>query len=454
MLKSKNMSFDRFKILVVLQVLLIVATVFLVFYTANMEYMLITNISLVLVIIIQTLVLINYVQKTNRDIVKFINEFQFEDSSIILKDNSKNKSFIELYDTLNNLYKRFKQIRFEKERDFYYFQNAFKHTSTALIAYNEAGEVEMINEKAKEILGIKSAKKITDLFSNHNEFYQLVQKIDLGKTQVLKYISRGKLSLLSVHTTGFKYKTKTIRLLSIQNIQNELEEKEIETYQKLIKILTHEISNSVSPINLVTSSMLQQLDEKAASNAEVNLSENELSDFNEALNAIRKRSRGLADFIEKYRELTQIPTPEIGDVNLKELVNEVIGISSQDLKEKKIKVLADLHPELILKVDKEMIIQVLINVLKNAMFALKGIENPEIIIGSKIVNSNIELSLSDNGSGISLEVMDHIFIPFFTTKENGSGIGLSLARQIMRLHGGSISVQSVPTQRTTVTLRF
>jgi nitrogen fixation/metabolism regulation signal transduction histidine kinase len=412
-----------------------------------------TNISLVIAIIIEVIILIVYLQKTNRDLVKFINEFQFEDSSIILKDNSKNKSFIELYNTLNDLYIKFKQIRFEKERDFYYFQNAFQHTSTGLLAFNNDGKIELFNEKAKEIFNIRKLEDIKQLDDIQLGLSEFLISIPLEKSDTLKLTTAKNIAQLTVHATVFKYKSNSIKLISVQNIQNEIEEREIDVLQKLIKILTHEISNTVSPINLVSTSLLNQIDVKSKSGDRMEISD--IGDFKQGLKAIKKRSRGLSEFIERYMELVKIPEPKIQKVNLHEFISEAVDFMQQDFVKYNIEIKKNIYSDqLEVNIDKELVFQVLLNLLKNSIYALNESKNPFIKIEALENESNIEIFVIDNGKGISNEIMDHIFIPFFTTKEEGSGIGLSLSRQIMRIHGGSISIHSIPNIETKVILKF
>lgn len=239
------------------------------------------------------------------------------------------------------------------------------------------------------------------------------------------------------------------KLVTMQNIASELEEKEFDAWQTLIRVLTHEIMNSVTPI-LSLSSTTNLIIKRQIENAP----DENLEDIREALETIEKRSKGLLSFVESYRRLTRIPNPDIKVVSVKELFSRLHILYEQTVADKTISLDFNCEPETLeMMADLDLIEQVLINLLKNAVEALEGVKDPAISV-SAIIDylGKINLKISDNGAGMSDEVREKIFIPFYTTKEEGSGIGLSLSRQIIRLHGGSISVQSTPNQGTVFTL--
>lgn len=449
------MIFDRFKFYIILQVLIIAITVFLFFYTLHMEYMLITNFSLALAFIIEIVFLIYYTQKINRDINNFLNEFKFDDTAILLKDKTGNKSFQELYDTLNKVYGNFKKIKFEKERDYQYFQNAIKHAEVGLIAFDETGKIQVFNEKAKEVFGIRNIEFINELDKVEKEISNLLISHRQEGNEVINLKKSGEVIHLSLRSTKFRFNNKSIKLVSFHNIKSELEQKEIESYQKLIRILTHEIINSVSPINLVTSSLINTLEDNGEIIDPGKLSKEDLESFVTGLKAIKTRSRGLSDFVEKYRSLAKLPEPNFSLFKAINFIDNIIQLKKNEIEQFGISIEQNIEPsDLVLNGDRQMLEQVLLNLIQNSIIALEKIDNPKITIKARIIDNKKQIVVIDNGKGIPPEIMDHIFIPFFTTKEKGSGIGLSLSRQIMRLHGGTISVHSVPNERTEFKLVF
>ena len=249
-------------------------------------------------------------------------------------------------------------------------------------------------------------------------------------------------------------RNKNYVLVSVQNIQTELEEKEMEAWQKLIRVLTHEIMNSITPISSLASTINLMINSHPPE--ENVFSDEKLKDIIDAVNTIQKRSEGLIHFVDNYRNLTRIPKPNFQIFLVKELFDRVEKLMKQRLLDQNIKFDCTVYPSsLTLTADSEMIEQVLINLIINAMSALVGRGNPEINLSARLnERGKVVIRVTDNGFGIPEDVQEKIFIPFYTTKKDGSGIGLSLSRQIIRAHGGNIRVSSIPNKETTFTLRF
>ena len=265
---------------------------------------------------------------------------------------------------------------------------------------------------------------------------------------------------LTVSGTEFVLNERNIILVTIKNIQAELEEQEMEAWQKLIRVLTHEIMNSIAPIASLTSTVNLMVDNVAAEfreKAPVGFDDEEtVSDIQEALKTIHKRSTGLIHFVQTYRNLTKIPKPNFTIFPVRRLFNNIFALLRESINSQNIDCQITIEPEeMNMTADEQLIEQVIINLIKNSIHALENRENATILIkayynkrGRKIIQ------VTDNGQGIIQEVRDKIFIPFFTTKPTGSGIGLSLSKQILRLHSGTIAVYSVPEKETTFTLTF
>ena len=265
------------------------------------------------------------------------------------------------------------------------------------------------------------------------------------------------MSQLSIYAAEFKLRSNHYTLVSISNIQNELEEKEMEAWQNLIRVLTHEIMNSVTPIVSLSStanSLLENIDSKLKSKSDLNT--DELEDVTGALNTIVKRSKGLLHFVDDYRNLTRIPAPNFQVVKISSLFERIKKLFSDQLNEKNIICRCTVEPDnLEVIADPDLIEQVLINLILNSIKALTAAEYPEIKLVSKFDNrGSIIMQVIDNGDGIPEDLHEKIFIPFFTTRKEGSGIGLSLSRQIMRAHKGGITVSSIPGKETIFTLKF
>ena len=262
---------------------------------------------------------------------------------------------------------------------------------------------------------------------------------------------------LAIYSTEFKVKEKLIILATINNIQSVLEEQETEAWQKLIRVLTHEIMNSITPIASLSSTldiMLKSITD--GGNIREDMDMDTVTEIQQALQTINKRSTGLLHFVNTYRNLTRIPKPNFRIFPVRDLYKNIYLLMEEELIESKIKFVTSIEPDNIrVSADEQLIEQVIINLIRNSIHALEGRKDPTIELKSYYnKRGRVTMQVTDNGSGILPEVLDKIFIPFFTTKQSGSGIGLSLSRQILRLHNGTISAYSVPDKETAFTMTF
>jgi signal transduction histidine kinase len=280
-------------------------------------------------------------------------------------------------------------------------------------------------------------------------------RLKAGEKSLVRVEHNGDKSYLAIFATEIRMRGQVFTLASIQNIQSELEEKEMEAWQNLVRVLTHEIMNSITPISSLASTAHELL--KPGSDPQMQSIEPEvLLDVREAVQTIQKRSQGLLRFVETYRKITRIPKPKFSIFPIAELFARVLKLMHGELGKKSIEFHSSVEPETLeLTADPELVEQVLINLILNSIQALAGKPGGRIELTARLdASSRSIIQVRDNGPGILEEVKEKIFIPFFTTKQEGSGIGLSLSRQIMRLHRGTISVQSRPDVETVFTLKF
>ncbi len=407
----------------------------------------------------QIVSLIHYIEKTNRIVTSFLESVRFSDFSRTFQAEGLGSSFDNLKKAFNKVIEDFQKIRSEKEEHYFYLQNIISHIEIGIIAYQKDGTVEMINNAAKKLFNVQQLKNI-QLLETWNPGLELVfLNIEPGDNELIK-VKRGEdLLQLSIQATEFKINEREIILVSIKNIQSELEEQEMEAWQKLIRVLTHEIMNSIAPIASLTSTvnlMVTEVAENIEAHAGENFDREGIDDIINALNTIHKRSTGLIHFVEKYRNLTRIPKPNFSVYKIKDQFDNIHSLLEKEIKEKKIKFEMSIVPnKLELTADEQLIEQVLINMVKNSIHALDNTEKKKIYLKAYINNNGKRvIQVIDNGQGIIKEVGDKIFIPFFTTKSTGSGIGLSLSKQIMRVHNGNIKVNSLPNVETCFTLTF
>lgn len=260
---------------------------------------------------------------------------------------------------------------------------------------------------------------------------------------MVKVVRENEILFLSMRAAEFKLQDRHIKLISLQNIKNELDEKEMDSWQKLIRVLTHEIINSVSPITLLSSTLVKMFENDGKPRRKAELEDDQVANALSGLQAINKRSKGLSRFVESYKSLTKIPEPVITEVKVGELFSQILTLMKKGAEAGQVNMEFEVLPrDLTVEVDEKMIEQVLINLLKNAMEAGEGRDDFRISIRAREEKANVKIEVTDNGPGISPEVIENIFVPFYTTKKEGSGIGLSLSRQIIRKHGGNLEVTS------------
>jgi len=270
-----------------------------------------------------------------------------------------------------------------------------------------------------------------------------------GTRKLLKIQVQNDLLQLTIIGTVLKSNDQTLNLFSFHNINTELDVQEMQSWEKLIRILTHEIMNSVTPVVSLAATTDVMLHEATG------LEESTRNDIHQAIKTIQKRSELLLDFTRKYRELTRIPVPEIADFDIKELFERLIVLHTAEINEKKISVVKRFPSyKTIIKGDESMLEQAFINLIKNSLQALDGHQDPRLEINLRKEGATIIIQIADNGDGIEETMLDQIFVPFFTTKEGGSGIGLSLGRQIILLHDGSINVNSQLGKGTVFTIKL
>jgi two-component system nitrogen regulation sensor histidine kinase NtrY len=450
------MAFKQFRFNIVLRVLLLTATCLALFITLNSTFTF-TPILVAGLIIYQVWSLIKYVDRTNRELAGFLESIRYSEFTRTFQMSDAGTSFDELNAAFNDVIKDFQQVRSEREEHFHYLQNIVQNIDVSILAYQRDGTVEMINPAAKKLFQVNSLKNINKLRTLSEKLANTLLSIHPGENKLVTVQDEEDILQLAIFATEFKVKDKVILLSTIKNIQNVLEEQETAAWQKLIRVLTHEIMNSIAPISSLSSTVESMVKPFSSGKKELKEMDREtIIEIQGALQTINKRSTGLMNFVETYRSLTKIPEPKFAVVKMDEMIHNVHRLMKKDVERKNISIMATVEPDTIeVQIDEQMIEQVLINLIKNSVQALKGYRNAEIQIkGFYNKRGRPTIQVIDNGQGILADVIDKIFIPFFTTKQNGSGIGLSLSKQIMRLHGGTITAQSTPNKETIFNMSF
>ncbi|MCF8372874.1 MAG: hypothetical protein K9H64_14725 [Bacteroidales bacterium] len=452
------MVYKNFRFRTIVRVLFLIATIFLLFFLIyNTQYH--TSAVLIgLLIVAQVIWLIQYVNKTNQYLTSFLEAIKYSEFTRSFELKGLGSSFDEMKGVFNSVISEFQKIRDEKEEQYFFLQNVIQHIGISMIAYQKNGKVEMYNNATKRLFRKSNLRSIQDLNDVSSELVDVLQKMQTGEKALVKLQDNDDILQVVIYAKEFKIRDQMLTLVSIQNIQNELEEKEMEAWQKLIRVLTHEIMNSITPIVSLTSTvngMINDLNEDKERQVPAEISES-FNDIKGALQTINKRSSGLLHFVETYRNLTRIPKPNFTIFKVSDLFQHIKSLLNDNIKKAHVDFQVSIDPvDLELTADEELIEQVLINLVNNSIHALANTNDPKIVLKAWLSErAQIIIQVEDNGQGIIQEVLDKIFIPFFTTKQTGSGIGLSLSRQIVRLHGGTISARSEPNEKTVFTMRF
>ncbi len=405
-----------------------------------------------LIFLSQIVELINYLNRTNRKIAFFFDAVRNEDSTLNFPENTGNKALSELNISLNKVNDLIKKIKFELQEQEQYFKTILEHISIGIITYNENGNIFLSNSAARSLLNFEHLNHIDQILRVDKKLFTTFRELQPGDNRLVSFNSNTGLVQLSLKSTLFKTASDNLQLVTIQDIKNEMDTKELESWIKLIRVLTHEIMNTVAPITSLSQTILGYF--KSLEGATP--SEKVVNNTIKGLEVINERGIGLIGFVETYRKLTRIPPPEKRTVNLKQLLENTITLIGIESVVKNINIAAEVNPDdLEISADKKQISQVLINLVKNSLEALKNSEIGKIKLSGEINDyGRVQITVSDNGPGIPEDLMDKIFVPFYTTKESGSGIGLSLSRQIMLMHGGSLKVISKPGMLTVFTLEF
>lgn len=398
--------------------------------------------------------LFRYVDRSNRGLARFLQAVRYHDFSLSPGIEGLGGSFADLNAVFRQISDQFQHARAEKEEQSRYLMTVVQHIGVGLLSLRDDGSVDMLNNMAKRLLRVSHLRHIRDLPPMFRPLAAEIQSLRPGEKTLFKLEQPDEVLQLALYSTEFKLHNQLYKLVSLQNIQGELEEKEAEAWQSLTRVLTHEIMNSLTPISSLAATAASMLPECRNEDAETESAWNR--DVAEALQTINRRSQGLMRFVHAYRSVALIPKPQFEIFPVTEIFQRVEKLMQSKLLRQGITFTAVVEPDTLeMTADPDLTEQVLINLLLNAMEALGGREKPGIQLSSWMnERGRVVIQVADNGLGIPPEVREKVFIPFFTTKKEGSGIGLSFSRQVMRLHRGIIAVQSQPGNGTIFTLRF
>jgi two-component system, NtrC family, nitrogen regulation sensor histidine kinase NtrY len=391
--------------------------------------------------------LYRYATMLNKKLSRLFDSIQYQDFAITFRaDNAKGGSFEELNSSLNAVIKSFNQIRAEREATLHFVQAIIQQINVGILSYDVEGKIEIANQAANKLLEVYKLTHLSSLRQRHQEVYEAMATLPSGQSKLLKI--NGNECSLSVKDIVLR--DRKLRLVALHNIRSELQARELQAWQNLAKVLRHEIMNSVTPIVSLSETMqdiveqdlaqLDDLQQRAAA-----------EDLKNAIGTVINRSRGIMNFVQAYREFTNIPLPQRAEIAASALLQRVQVLFEQQAEAD---IRFETQTDFSLFIDPGQIEQVLINLIKNALEADYGGRRPQIVVTATAKGRVKAIAVADNGQGLPPELADQIFVPFFTTKPTGTGIGLSLSRQIIQLHDGQLRYAPNVPQGAVFTIAF
>lgn len=393
--------------------------------------------------IAQFVLFLNYLQRTHRDLHKLFEAIKYDDFSFTFSRKPNDKHLDLLYASFNNVMSIFRSTRMKGEEYRHFLKTVVQHVGIPLLAFDTNRNIEIVNSSAKKFLKVNRLNSLKELSEPYPDFYHILLLIKNGEKRNVKFVSDQEVVTLAIYGVEFIIEGRLIKLITLVNISRELAEKELESWLALLKVLTHEIMNSMTPISSLSSSVSKLL-------AGTDANEHKIEQIIPAIETIERRSTGMVKFLSSFRSLTSLPRPEFSIVPLAYLFKEIESLVSPELSIRNISFSTTIDPSTLqITADKQLIIQVLINLIANAREAVESSKSPIIQLSARMTDNQVVIAVEDNGPGILSEVQEKVFIPFFTTKKAGSGIGLSISRLIMQAHKGVIKLESFPEKNIT-----
>ncbi len=438
-----------------LRISLIVFVSLLSGWLLKSQHQLYNAIALLLFVLFLVVNLIWYLNSVNRKIAYFFDAIQNEDFSHNFPPKTGNKLLDKLSSNMQLISQQIEAIHIENSRQEKYFEAMIEHINVGIMSINQEGFILNCNSTLKKLLGLTQFTHIRQLEKIDSQLASLTHKIEANHERTLTLHGKNGQVTLLVKASTLKHSAGRLKLVSMQDIREKLDEKELDSWLKLIRVLTHEIMNSIAPVTSLSENLCNQYVKNGNPLSTDMVDETLIRKTIQGLKVIQEQGKGLTRFVENYRKLTRLPKPEPQEVKIADLFEKTLVLFRSNLNGYNLHISTQLEAELpTLQVDEGQIMQVLQNLLRNAADALQHTPEPAITLTARREQGEIALSVRDNGPGIAPELLDEIFVPFFTTREDGNGIGLSLSRQLVRLNKGKITVRSEVNKGTHFTLLF
>jgi len=388
--------------------------------------------------------ILQFVTGMHRKVQLFFDAVRYEDGSLRFPEQQSDPHLQALYTKLNEINQLLTEIRAREAQSEQFFKAFMQRSSSGLLAVDQEGYVEIINDAALNMIGLQNLSHIDRLQQQYPALHEALLQLEPDQSTHVKLLGGNQLQQLSIKQAHIRLLEKEYRIFSLYDIKNELEEHELDTWQKLIRIMTHEIMNSITPISSLSQTLNRYFEQDGQAVALDQLQQTDIDSTREGLQVIEERANGLRNFVENYRKLSKLPQAQFQEITLDSWLASIQLLFKPQADEHTIRfTITNTYAKPTFLGDEKLLTHVLLNLLNNAVQALEQQNNKhiEIIAESSDVNT-LRLKVIDNGKGFTAEEQDKLFLPFYTSRENGSGIGLSLSRQIMRMHKGSISASS------------
>ena len=453
MVYKRNTLFLILRLMVILAVMMTIP-----FFTRFIErdQLIFTYIVIVLILGILVFELIRFTNRSNRELTEFLQHILNRDFNIRFNVDKTRGARRELYGTFNDVLQTYKEIKIEKEVQFRFLDHIVELIEVGIIVLDQNEKVVLINSAAEVFSKVTSPGTWEQVRKKNQTFTEAVDGVKGSQRVLCEFRSDQETIRLVIYVNRTSMLDEPYTLITLQDIGHVAEDMETGAWVRLMRILNHEIRNSITPISSLTETIMMILQNEDGSQKDLHeISPQNLNDIMTSLVALQQRSDNLHQFISDYQQLTKIPAPAPVEIELESLLEEIHSFFRPEFEKRNIKFKSEIELETqIIRADRNQLQQVLLNLIKNSMEALENIKDPQLRIRSYLEQGQIVVLISDNGTGIDPEIIDEIFVPFYTTKPKGSGIGLSLARQVMRMHGGNIRITSGKGEGTMVYLDF
>lgn len=406
---------------------------------------------------VQVYLLVRSQNTISRELEQLFDSINCADTTTNFIGRTKNNQFNSLHKKLNRVHEQIHELKVDSLQKNEYLTTLFEHINIGIISLTKDGVIQMKNSSAKKIIGRGGLENINDLRAIDNAFANAIEEIKPEESKLVSIYRDGYLQHLTIRAALLKFPKEEIKIVSFQNIRGELDEREMEGWQKLIRVLTHELMNSAGPINSTISTLLEILNENTQpSGTIVEISPEIITDTIKGLKIIEERSKGMIDFVTRFRSLTLIPHPTFIQIDVDDLINNMLVLMNDEAEKKGVELnYKTRFSNLKANADKGMLEQILINLIKNSFEAIKNTDKPAVSISVWSDHNNaVYIDISDNGGGIPQDIQDKIFVPFFTTRKEGTGIGLSLSRQLANIQGGALVLTKSTNDETVFTLKI